>query len=63
MKESEIFVPEEIAQRMGVSAAELQRLKRSIRKEFPEDDLMYELHLLRALKSIRRTKQHKASAH
>lgn len=61
MEGSEIFIPEKIAKKMGVSSEKLRRLKQSVRKEFPHDDLMYELHLLRALKSIRRKKLPKAS--
>lgn len=31
-------------------APKIDRLKRGIRKEFPNDEMMYELHLIRALR-------------
>lgn len=61
MEGSEIFLTEKIAKEMGISPGKLRRLKQSVREEFPDDDLMYELHLLRALNSIRREKLPKAS--
>jgi hypothetical protein len=35
----------------GLRAEVVEKIERDVRAEFPHDDLMYELHLLRALKA------------
>ena len=47
------FDYERIAREAGMSAENLERLCRLIRKEFPHDDMMYELHVMRACKIVR----------
>ena len=47
------FDYETVAQDAGIAADALQELRRLIRKEFPHDEMMYELHLLRACRAIR----------
>ncbi|HGJ64904.1 TPA: hypothetical protein ENS27_05875 [bacterium] len=44
---------EKIAQEAGISADKLDELCQVIRKEFPDDDMMYELHVLRACMAVR----------
>ena len=44
---------ERIAREAGISAGDLERLCRLIRQEFPHDDMMYELHVLRACMAIK----------
>ena len=46
------FDYESLAKEHNVSTRILQRLKREIRKEFPDNDMMYELHLLRAIRVL-----------
>lgn len=36
----------------GLSAREIEKIKRDVRSEFPNDDMMYELHIIRILKAI-----------
>lgn len=44
-------------QKMAIEAnipkSKLEELSKAIRQEFPKDDMMYELHLLRVCMSIR----------
>lgn len=42
------------AKRAGVSAEDLERLTLMIRAEFPADEMMAELHILRAILSVER---------
>ncbi len=44
---------ERIAREAGISADDLERLCRLIRLDFPHDDMMYELHVMRACKIVR----------
>ena len=37
----------------GLGAEVVKKIEQDVRAEFPHDDLMYELHLLRALKDAR----------
>ncbi len=46
-----MFELEEIKKNLPKSKVDL--LIKQIREEFPEDEMMYELHLLRALKSLK----------
>lgn len=43
-----------VARRAGVSEAQLERLCTLVRAEFPSDEMMAELHILRALLAIER---------
>lgn len=43
-----------VARRAGVSEAQLERLCALVRAEFPSDEMMAELHVLRALLAIER---------
>lgn len=47
------FDYERIAREAGISVGDLERLCRLIRQEFPHDDMMYELHVMRARKIVR----------
>ena len=46
-----MFELEEIKKDLPKSQVDL--LIKQVREEFPEDEMMYELHLLRALKSLK----------
>lgn len=43
----------QIAREAGIPQQRLQELCDAIRREFPGDDMMYELHVLRACMAIR----------
>ena len=47
------FDYEKVAREAGIAAEALGELSRLIRREFPDDEMMYELHLLRACRAIR----------
>ena len=47
------FDYEEIAREACIPPAKLLELRHLIREEFPRDEMMYELHLLRACMAIR----------
>jgi hypothetical protein len=42
------------AERVGISAEDLARLASMMRAEFPSDEMMAELHILRAILSVER---------
>jgi hypothetical protein len=42
------------AERVGISAEDLERLTVLMRAEFPSDEMMAELHILRAILSVER---------
>ncbi len=44
---------EKIAREAAIPADKLHELCQSIRREFPRDEMMYELHVLRAYMAIR----------
>jgi len=45
------FDYEKVAVEMGVPGTLLKKIEKEVRKEFPKDRMMYELHVLRALRS------------
>jgi hypothetical protein len=47
------FNLEIIKMKSGLSTAELARLEEQIRREFEGDEMMFELHLIRAIKAIK----------
>lgn len=50
------FDTERKAKELGIRADTYRRLKEEIRNEFPNDEMMFELHLLRALMEYSRKK-------
>ncbi|MEW6358868.1 MAG: hypothetical protein AB1696_21225 [Planctomycetota bacterium] len=48
---TEYFDYEKVASEMNVPPATLKKIEEEVRKEFPHDQMMYELHVLRAVKS------------
>lgn len=50
-----MFELEEI--KKGLPKSQVDLLIKEIKEEFPEDEMMYELHLLRALKSLQKLKE------
>jgi len=47
------FDYEKVAREVRISPEKLEELGRIIRQEFPRDQMMYELHLLRACLAIK----------
>ena len=48
----EYFDYESVAKEAGILPNKLDALRKLVRQEFPFDDMMYELHLLRACMAI-----------
>jgi len=46
-----IFDVERKAKEVGISKDLYKKLEKEVREEFPNDEMMFELHLIRALKS------------
>jgi hypothetical protein len=51
MDKIEYFDYQKIARQMKVPESVLKEIKNEAKKEFPSDKMMYELHVLRAIKS------------
>jgi len=49
-----IFDDVTVARRAAIPEAQLERLRALVRAEFPSDEMMTELHILRALLAIER---------
>ncbi|MBI4557143.1 MAG: hypothetical protein HY706_06120 [Candidatus Hydrogenedentes bacterium] len=47
------FDYERVAKDAGFTAENLAELSRLVRSEFPQDDMLYELHMLRSCKAVR----------
>jgi hypothetical protein len=51
MEKIEYFDYQKVAKEMNVSDATLRKIEREVKAEFPKDKMMYELHVLRAIRS------------
>jgi len=51
MNKIEYFDYQKMAEEMHVPAAILRAIEREVKEEFPKDRMMYELHVLRAIRS------------
>ena len=51
MERIEYFDYMGVAKKMGVPDITLRKIKKEVKKEFPRDKMMFELHTLRAIKS------------
>ena len=47
------FDYESVAQQAGIQADKLASLQEMLRTEFPHDDMLFELHVLRACMAVR----------
>ncbi len=47
------FAFENVAREAGIGGDDLRRLREAARREFPRDEMMYELHVLRACMAVR----------
>ena len=51
MEKIEYFDYRKVAKEMKVPDSILKKIEKEIKEEFPKDKMMYELHVLRALRS------------
>jgi hypothetical protein len=51
MEKIEYFDYQKVAKEMKVSDTTLKKIEKEVKKEFPKDKMMYELHVLRAVRS------------
>ena len=51
MEKIEYFDYKRIAKKMGIPDSVVKKIEREVKKEFPSDKMMYELHVLRAVRS------------
>jgi len=51
MEKIEYFDYPKIAREMKITAIILKGIEKEVKKEFPNDKMMYELHVLRAIRS------------
>ena len=51
MKKIEYFDYMQVARKMRIPDSVLKKIEREVKKEFPSDKMMYELHVLRAVRS------------
>jgi hypothetical protein len=51
-KKYEWYNLEKLWKKTSVSRKKFEKLKKEIRKEFPNDEMMYELHVMRALNAL-----------
>ncbi len=48
-----IFDIETAFRRSGLSVKEIEKIKRQVSRDFPNDDMMYELHIIRILNAMK----------
>ena len=51
MEKIEYFDYQKVAREMDVSEITLKKIEKEVREDFPKDKMMYELHVLRAVRS------------
>ena len=51
MKGIEYFDYKKVANEMNIPPIIVKKIEKDVKKEFPSDKMLYELHVLRALKS------------
>lgn len=51
MKQIQYFDYKKVAREMGLPVPILKRIEKEVKNEFPSDKMMFELHVLRAVKS------------
>jgi hypothetical protein len=52
-RDGEYFDYESVAREAGLTTDQLRRLKELVRADYPDDDMLFELHVLRACNAIR----------
>jgi hypothetical protein len=51
MEKIEYFDYRRVAKKMGIPNPVVKKIEREVKREFPSDKMMYELHVLRAVRS------------
>lgn len=51
MEKIEYFDYQKVAREINVPDTTLEKIEKEVREEFPNDKMMYELHVLRAVRS------------
>jgi hypothetical protein len=51
MEKIEYFDYQKVAKEMNIPNTTLKKIEKEVKKEFPTDRMMYELHVLRAIRS------------
>ena len=51
MRKIEYFDYQKVAKKKNVPDITLKKVEKEVKKEFPKDKMMYELHVLRAVRS------------
>jgi len=51
MNKIEFFDYKSLARKMRVPSSKIKQIEKEVKEEFPSDKMLYELHVLRALKS------------
>ncbi|OHD67745.1 MAG: hypothetical protein A2W19_13010 [Spirochaetes bacterium RBG_16_49_21] len=62
MKKIEYFNYQKVAREMKVPLSILKKIEDEVKEEFPKDKMMYELHVLRALRSKFWEKKHQVKS-
>jgi hypothetical protein len=62
MGEIEYFDYQKVAKEAGIQKEALEEIKKEVKKEFPSDKMMFELHVLRVVKSSVRHKKQEITA-
>ncbi|MBM3473188.1 MAG: hypothetical protein FJX75_07980 [Armatimonadetes bacterium] len=53
MTDTRMFAWEDVASEAGITPEQLAGIERLVREEFPHDDMLYELHVLRACMAVK----------
>ncbi|MBU1209131.1 MAG: hypothetical protein ABIJ85_03010 [bacterium] len=51
MEKIEFFDYQKLAKKMNMPNVTLKKIEKEVKEEFPKDKMMYELHVLRAVRS------------
>ncbi len=52
MRQQVIFNTDRLAKQFKIAKSDYEQLKSSVREEFPNDEMMYQLHLMRSIRSF-----------
>ena len=55
-----MFNVEKIVKNSGLSPKVIRKIEKEVRREFPKDEMMYELHLMRAIDAEKKSLAAKA---
>lgn len=49
-----MFDIEKAFENSGLSVSQIEKIKKGIRREFPDDEMMYELHVIQAINAFKK---------